>query len=72
MPQPLMSQTDRNAHSMTVAVKGVDKLYKAVEREKEAKFLAFSISHDYRSMRIFSYDVIMVEEKDYLLSSSDL
>ena len=43
----------QNAHSMTVAIKGVDKLYTAVEREKEGKFLAFSISHDYRLISIY-------------------
>lgn len=47
----------QNAHSMTVAVRGVVELYKAVNREKELhrEILAFSISHDNRMVRIYGH-----------------
>jgi len=47
----------QNAHSIIVAVRALVELYKTVKREKELdrKILAFSISHDYRSIRIYSY-----------------
>ncbi len=45
----------QNAHSMTVAVKGIVELFKAVKRKKELhqEILAFSISHDHRSVRLY-------------------
>ena len=47
----------QNAHSMTVAVRGVVELYKAVKRETELhrEILAFSISHDHRAVRIYGH-----------------
>ena len=50
---------------MTIAVKGVVKLYRVVKREKEShrKILAFSISHNHRSIRIYSHYIIIEEEK---------
>ncbi|MCJ1288292.1 hypothetical protein MMC26_007647, partial [Xylographa opegraphella] len=51
----------QNAHSMTLAVRGIVELFKLVEREKELhrKVLAFSISHDDEAVRIFGhYSVI--------------
>ncbi|MCJ1395927.1 hypothetical protein MMC18_008813 [Xylographa bjoerkii] len=51
----------QNAHSMTLAVRGIVELFKLVEREKELhrKVLAFSISHDNEAVRIFGhYSVI--------------
>lgn len=47
----------QNAHSMTVAVRGVVELYRAVKREKELhqEILAFSISHDHSSVRIYGH-----------------
>ena len=44
----------QNAHSMTIAVRSVVELYRAVKREKELnrEILAFSISHDHRTVRI--------------------
>jgi len=47
----------QNAHSMTVAVRALVELYKAVKREKELdrEILAFSISHDHRSVRIYGH-----------------
>ena len=55
----------QNAHSMTVAVKGVVELYKAVKREKELhrEILAFSISHDHRSVRIYGHYAVIEEDK---------
>ena len=47
----------QNAHSMTLAVKGVVELFRLVKREKELhrEILAFSISHDHSSVRIYSH-----------------
>lgn len=55
----------QNAHSMTIAVRGVIELYKAVKREKELhrEILAFSISHDHNSVRIYGHYPIINEDK---------
>lgn len=55
----------QNAYSMTIAVKGVVKLYKAVKRKKKLhrKILAFSILHNHRSVVIYGYYAIIEEEK---------
>ena len=55
----------QNAHSMTVAMKGIVELYKAVKREKELhqEILAFSISHDHSSVRIYGHYPIFEEDK---------
>lgn len=47
----------QNAHSMTIAVRGVVELYRAVKREKELnrEILAFSVSHDDRFVRIYGH-----------------
>jgi tRNA isopentenyl-2-thiomethyl-A-37 hydroxylase MiaE len=47
----------QNAHSMTVAVRGVVELFRLVRREKElyCKILAFLISHNNRIVRIYSH-----------------
>ncbi|KAI9674977.1 MAG: hypothetical protein M1817_001383 [Caeruleum heppii] len=47
----------QNAHSMTLAVRGVIDLYQKVKRAPELhrKVLAFSISHDQHSVRIHSH-----------------
>jgi len=58
--------TDRqNAHSMTVAVTGIVKLFKAVKREKELhqKILAFLILYDHRLMRIYGHYIIINDDK---------
>jgi hypothetical protein len=50
--------TDRqNAHSMTLAVRGVVELFRLVKCEKELhqEILAFSVSHNDSSVRIYSY-----------------
>ncbi|KAH6699914.1 hypothetical protein BKA61DRAFT_562017 [Leptodontidium sp. MPI-SDFR-AT-0119] len=47
----------QNAHSMTLAVRGVVELFRLVKREKELhqEILAFSISHDHSSVRIYGH-----------------
>lgn len=58
----------QNAHSMTIAARGIVELYKAVKREKELnrEILAFSISHDHRSVRIYGhYPVINGQKTTY-------
>ncbi len=50
--------TDRqNAHSMTLAVRGIVELFRLVKREKELhrEILAFSISHDHKAVRIYGH-----------------
>ncbi len=55
----------QNAHSMTIAVRGVVELYRAVKREKELhrEILAFSISHDHRAVRIYGHYPIINGDK---------
>lgn len=47
----------QNAHSMTMAVRGIVELFKLVNREDELhrKILAFSISHDAKIVRIHGH-----------------
>lgn len=47
----------QNAHSMTIATRAIVELYRAVKREKELhrEILAFSISHDHRTVRIYGH-----------------
>ncbi|KAJ9608544.1 hypothetical protein H2200_007532 [Cladophialophora chaetospira] len=47
----------QNAHSMTLAVRAIVELYRAVKREKELnrEILAFSISHDNTTIRIYGH-----------------
>jgi hypothetical protein len=47
----------QNAHSMTLAVRGIVELFKYVGREKELhrEILAFSVSHDDKSVRIYGH-----------------
>jgi hypothetical protein len=47
----------QNAHSMTLAVRGIVELFRLVKREAELhrQILAFSVSHNYTSVRIYSY-----------------
>ena len=55
----------QNAHSMTLAVHSVVELFKLVKREKELQreFVAFSISHDHSSVRIFGHYAIIEENR---------
>ncbi|KAK4182104.1 hypothetical protein QBC35DRAFT_468339 [Podospora australis] len=58
----------QNAHSMTLAVRGVVELFHAVKREDEVnrEILAFSVSHDHRSVRIYGhYPVITGKDINY-------
>jgi hypothetical protein len=47
----------QNAHSMTLAVRGMVELFRLVNREKELhrEILAFSISHDHETVRIYGH-----------------
>lgn len=47
----------QNAHSMTIAVRAVVELFRYVKREKELdrEILAFSISHEHRTVRIYGH-----------------
>ena len=47
----------QNAHSMTLAVRGIVELFRLVKREKELhrQIIAFSISHDHRTVRIYGH-----------------
>ncbi|RMD42365.1 hypothetical protein DV735_g2788, partial [Chaetothyriales sp. CBS 134920] len=55
----------QNAHSMTLAVRAVVELFRLVKRDKELdrEILAFSISHDPRSVRIYGHYAVIEEEK---------
>ncbi|KAL8407612.1 hypothetical protein RB594_006438 [Gaeumannomyces avenae] len=58
----------QNAHSMTLAVRAIVELFRAVEREREVdrQILAFSISHDHSSVRIYGhYPVIAGKDTKY-------
>ena len=58
----------QNAHSMTVAVRALVELFRSVKREKELdrEILAFSVSHDHRSVRIYGhYPVIKGDETTF-------
>ena len=47
----------QNAHSMTLAVRGIVELFKLGKREKELhrELRTFSISHDHRTVRLYGY-----------------
>ena len=55
----------QNAHSMTLAVRGVVELFRLMKREKELyrEILAFSISHNNRAVRIYGHYPIIDREK---------
>jgi len=55
----------QNAHSMTVAVRALVELFRFVRREKELhrEILAFSISHDHSSVRIYGHYAIIDDDK---------
>ena len=55
----------QNAHSMTVAVRALVELFRSVKREKELdrEILAFSVSHDHRSVRIYGHYPVIEEDK---------
>ena len=51
----------QNAHSMTLAVRAVVELFRGVNREDEInrEILAFSVSHDHRSVRIYGHYAVI-------------
>ena len=55
----------QNAHSMTLAVRGIVEFFKIVKREKELhqEILAFSISHDQSVVRIYGHYPIIDDDK---------
>lgn len=55
----------QNAHSMTVAVRGIVELFRLVKREQEIhqEILAFAISHDSSFIKIFGHYPIIDGEK---------
>ncbi|KAK4170682.1 hypothetical protein QBC36DRAFT_126416 [Triangularia setosa] len=58
----------QNAHSMTLAVRGIVELFRAVKREDEVnrKILAFSVSHNHESVRTYGhYPVISGKNIEY-------
>ncbi|KAK3347240.1 hypothetical protein B0T25DRAFT_625268 [Lasiosphaeria hispida] len=58
----------QNAHSMTLVVRAIVELFRALKREGEVhqQILAFSISHDHRSVRIYGhYPVIAGKDTKY-------
>ncbi len=52
----------QNAHSITLAVRGIVELFRAVKREDEVnpEILAFSVSHDHTSVRIYGHYPVIV------------
>ncbi|KAK0609357.1 hypothetical protein B0T17DRAFT_546873 [Bombardia bombarda] len=52
----------QNAHSMTLAVRGVVELFRAAKRQEEIdrEILAFSVSHDPTSVRIYGHYPVMI------------
>ncbi len=54
-----------NAHSMTCAVRGIVETYRAVKREKELhrEILAFSISHDHSTVRVYGHYALIEGDK---------
>ncbi|GAP91523.1 hypothetical protein SAMD00023353_3101350 [Rosellinia necatrix] len=58
----------QNAHSITLAARGIVELFRLVKRENEVhrQILSFSVSHDHRSVRIYGcYPVIDGKETKY-------
>lgn len=55
----------QNAHSMIIAVRALVELYKTVKREKELnrEILAFSVSHDHTSVRIYGHYPVIEADK---------
>ena len=55
----------QNAHSMTIAVRAVVEIFRSVKREKELdrEVLAFSISHDDTSVRIYGHYPVIEGDK---------
>jgi hypothetical protein len=56
----------QNAHSLTLAVRAVIELFRTVRRKDKVnrKILAFSISHDNTSVRIYSHYPVISARND--------
>lgn len=68
----------QNAHSMTLAVRGVVEMFRLVKRERELdrEIRAFSVSHDHRSVRFYGHYTV-IKGKDttfyrYLIHTFDI
>jgi hypothetical protein len=55
----------QNAYSITLVVRGIVELFRIVKREKELhqEILAFLVSHDHRTVRIYSHYPVLNREK---------
>ena len=55
----------QNAHSMTLAVRGVVELFRIVKRKKELhrEILAFSVSHDHSEVWIYGHYPVIEDQK---------
>jgi hypothetical protein len=55
----------QNVHSITLAVKGIVSLFRIVKREKELylQILAFLISHNHGTVRIYGHYLIINRNK---------
>jgi hypothetical protein len=64
----------QNAHSMRLAVRRIIEMFKH-EKEIDREILAFSVSHDHRSVRIYGHYPVIKEEKTifyrYLIRTFD-
>lgn len=62
---PLDVADRQNAQSMSVALRALVILFRSVKREKELdrKILAFSVSHDHRSVRIYGHYPVIEKDK---------
>lgn len=54
----------QNAHSMTLAVRAIVELFRIVKREDEVnrQIVAFSVSHDHQSVRIYGHYPVITEK----------
>ncbi|KAL8885833.1 MAG: hypothetical protein Q9215_006362 [Flavoplaca cf. flavocitrina] len=55
----------QNAHSMTIAVRGIVELFKMVKRDNElnGKLLTFSVTHDHRMVRLYGHYPVIENSK---------
>jgi hypothetical protein len=55
----------QNTHSITLAIKSIIKLFKIVKHKKKLhqKILAFLVSHDHRTIRIYKHYPVINENK---------
>jgi hypothetical protein len=55
----------QNAYNITIAVRGIVELFRLIKREKELyqEILAFLVSYNHRTVRIYGYYLIIDENK---------